>query len=135
MDYRVAVDAAVPVYNIDTADEAIRIAIAKTGNMLNPDLSYVEITPGSRVSAGEELPPVFVAADQALVALELELDVFNVTTEHHAERITLKEIGQHVDNTPLKVLTADIIEEEEGTETDPEGDNGGETAAVEDDVL
>ena len=74
MDCRVVVEAAVPVYDVETPDEAIRIAIAKTGEMLNPDLNYVEIEMGSRTApSGEELPPAFIAADEALVALELEM--------------------------------------------------------------
>jgi len=81
MDCRV-VEAAVPVYDVETADEAIRIAISKTGEMLNPDLNYVEIETGNRTSpGGEELLPAFVAADEALVALQLRMDVFNVDRE------------------------------------------------------
>ena len=72
MDCRVVVEAAVPVYDVETPDEAVRIAISKTGKMLNPDLNHVEIEPGTRTSpGGESLPPAFVAADEALVALEL----------------------------------------------------------------
>ena len=52
MDCRVVVEAAIPVYNVETADEAVRIAISKTGGMLNPDLSYVEIEAGTRTSPG-----------------------------------------------------------------------------------
>ncbi|WP_435068900.1 DUF555 domain-containing protein [Haloplanus sp. C73] len=111
MDCRVVVEAAVPVYDVATPDEAIRIAIAKTGEMLNPDLNYVEIEMGSRTSpSGEELPPAFIAADEALVALELEMKVFNVEQEEHASRIARKEIGQRLDNVPLTVLRTDPIE-------------------------
>ncbi len=105
MDCRVVVEAAVPVYDVETADEAVRIAISKTGEMLNPDLNYVEIEMGSRTSpSGEELPPAFVAADEALVALELQMDVFNVDRKEHASRIVRKEIGQQLRNIPLEVL-------------------------------
>ena len=115
MDCRVVVEAAVPVYDVETEDEAIRIAISKTGEMLNPDLNYVEIEMGSRTSpSGEELLPAFVAADEALVALELEMRVFNVEQEEHASRIARKEIGQQLHNIPLKVLRTEIIPEEEG---------------------
>jgi uncharacterized protein (UPF0212 family) len=118
MDCRVVVEAAIPVYDVETPDEAIRIAIAKTGEMLNPDLNYVEISMGSRTSPeGEELPPAFIAADEALVALELEMTVFNVEQEEHASRIARKEIGQRLDNVPLAVL-----EVEEVDETDEEGE-------------
>ncbi|MFB6095420.1 MAG: DUF555 domain-containing protein, partial [Halodesulfurarchaeum sp.] len=80
MDCRVVVEAAVPVYDVESPDEAVRIAISKTGEMLNPDLNYVEINMGERSCphCGEELEPAFVAADESLVALELEMTVFNV---------------------------------------------------------
>jgi Uncharacterized protein conserved in archaea len=110
MDCRVVVEAAVPVYDVETEDEAIRIAISKTGEMLNPDLNYVEIEMGSKTSpSGEELPPVFIAADEALVALELEMTVFNVERDEHASRIARKEIGQLLENIPLKVLEVDEV--------------------------
>ncbi len=119
MNCRVVVEAAVPVYDVETPDEAVRIAISKTGEMLNPDLNYVEISEGSRTSpSGEELPPAFIAADEALVALELEMTVFNVEREEHASRIARKEIGQRLDNIPLEVIEVETIEEETDDETD-----------------
>ncbi|WP_435063745.1 DUF555 domain-containing protein [Halobaculum sp. EA56] len=125
MDCRVVVEAAVPVYDVETTDEAVRIAISKTGEMLNPDLNYVEISMGTRTSPeGEELPPAFVAADEALVALELEMSVFNVEREEHAARIARKEIGQRLRNIPLKVLSVEQIEEGDGRRGD--GDDGGD---------
>ena len=137
MNCRVVVEAAVPVFDVETEDEAIRIAISKTGEMLNPDLNYVEINMGERTSpSGEELPPAFIAADEALVALELEMTVFNVEREEHASRIARKEIGQRLENIPLEVLRIEVIEEEEEdgdedvdteeTESDDEVDERGE---------
>ena len=128
MDCRVVVEAAVPVYDVETEDEAIRIAIAKTGDMLNPDLNYVEIEMGSRTSpGGEELPPAFIAADEALVALELEMRVFNVERDEHAARIARKEIGTRLTNVPLKVLRVDTIDEEdEDTDADREAESAAE---------
>jgi len=125
MDCRVVVEAAVPVYDVETPDEAIRIAIAKTGEMLNPDLNYVEIEMGSRTSpSGEELPPAFIAADEALVALELEMKVFNVEQEEHASRIARKEIGQRLESVPLSVLRVDPMEsnDEDADEADATAD-------------
>ncbi len=127
MNCRVVVEAAVPVYDVETADEAVRIAISKTGEMLNPDLNYVEINMGERTSpSGEELPPAFIAADEALVALELEMTVFNVEREEHAARIARKEIGQRLENIPLDVLEIEVLEDEE--------DEDDESADAEDDV-
>jgi Uncharacterized protein conserved in archaea len=117
MDCRVVVEAAVPVYDVETEDEAIRIAISKTGEMLNPDLNYVEIEMGSKTSpSGEELPPAFIAADEALVALELEMTVFNVDRDEHASRIARKEIGQLLENIPLKILEVDEVTNDASTE-------------------
>ena len=117
MDCRVVVEAAVPVYDVETPDEAIRIAISKTGEMLNPDLNYVEIDMGSRTSPeGEELPPAFIAADEALVALELEMQVFNVEQEEHAPRIARKELGQRLENVPLSVLEVERSDDEDEDE-------------------
>ena len=114
MDCRVVVEAAVPVYDVETADEAVRIAISKTGEMLNPDLNYVEIDMGSRTSpSGEALDPAFIAADEALVALELEMTVFNVEQEEHASRIARKEIGQRLENIPLKILSVERLPSDE----------------------
>ncbi|WP_254764926.1 DUF555 domain-containing protein [Natrinema marinum] len=114
MNCRVVVEAAVPVFDVETEDEAIRIAISKTGEMLNPDLNYVEINMGERTSpSGEELPPAFIAADEALVALELEMTVFNVEREEHASRIARKEIGQRLENIPLEVDSVEVLEEED----------------------
>jgi uncharacterized protein (UPF0212 family) len=121
MDCRVVVEAAVPVYDVETADEAVRIAISKTGEMLNPDLNYVEIDMGERTSPeGEELEPAFIVADEALVALELEMKVFNVEREEHAARIARKEIGQQLENIPLKVLEVEVTDDDADEEADTE---------------
>jgi uncharacterized protein (UPF0212 family) len=124
MDCRVVVEAAVPVYDVATTDEAIRIAISKTGEMLNPDLSYVEINVRDRpcTHCGEPHDPAFVAADEGLVALELEMVVFNVEREEHARRIARKEIGQRLRDIPLTVQSVEVVEEGpdegEGVETE-----------------
>ena len=144
MDCRVVVEAAIPVYDVTTADEAIRIAISKTGGMLNPDLSYVEISMGSRTSPdGEELPPAFIAANEALVALELEMTVFNVEQEEHASRIARKEIGQRLENVPLKVLSVEQVEDDgnddttddDTTDRDPGPDDGEDLIPEFDDLV
>jgi len=133
MNCRVVVEAAVPVYDVETPDEAVRIAISKTGEMLNPDLNYVEINMGERSCphCGEELDPAFIAADESLVALELEMTVFNVERTEHASRIARKEIGQRLSNIPLDVLEIEVLEDDEEDEaeaddTDAAGDGGSE---------
>jgi len=115
MDCRVVVEAAVPVYDVETPAEAVRIAVSKTGASLNPDLNYVEIEAGTRTSPrGEELPAAFVAADEALVALELQMDVFNVDRETHAGRIARTEIGERLTDVALTVLSVEPIQADGG---------------------
>ncbi len=137
MNCRVVVEAAVPVYDVETPDEAVRIAISKTGEMLNPDLNYVEINMSERSCphCGEELDPAFIAADESLVALELEMTVFNVEREEHAARIARKEIGQRLENIPLDVLEIEQLDEEnEDEETETETETS-QSSGSEDDVL
>jgi uncharacterized protein (UPF0212 family) len=124
----VVVEAAVPVYDVGNADEAVRIAISKTGEMLNPDLNYVEIEMGERACphCSESLEPAFIAADESLVALELEMTVFNVEREKHASRIARKEIGQRLENIPLEVLEIEVLEDDE-----EDADSGEEAPAAE----
>ncbi|MEF8775452.1 MAG: DUF555 domain-containing protein, partial [Haloarculaceae archaeon] len=140
MDCRVVVEAAVPVYDVETPDEAVRIAISKTGGMLNPDLNYVEINMGGRSCphCGESLEPAFIAADESLVALELEMTVFNVERDEHAARIARKEIGQRLENIPLEVLEIEELEEEsdeeeeaDAGESDGDGGEGSDGAGSE----
>jgi uncharacterized protein (UPF0212 family) len=125
MNCRVVVEAAVPVYDVETTDEAVRIAISKTGEMLNPDLNYVEINMGERACphCGEPHDPAFIAADESLVALELEMTVFNVERDEHAARIARKEIGQRLENIPLEVIEIEELEED--------GENSGDDSADE----
>ncbi|ESS08221.1 MAG: uncharacterized protein conserved in archaea [uncultured archaeon A07HN63] len=136
MDCRVVVEAAVSVYDVETVDEAVRIAISKTGELLNPDLNYVEIDIGSPTGPdGEELPAAYVVADEALVALELTMDVFNVEQEEHAKRVARTEIGKRLSEIPLEVVTVEEIpedevegknetDESEGDESVGDGDTG-----------
>jgi uncharacterized protein (UPF0212 family) len=129
MNCRVVVEAAVPVYDVASPDEAVRIAISKTGEMLNPDLNYVEINMGERSCphCGDELEPAFIAADESLVALELEMTVFNVEREEHAARIARKEIGQRLENIPLDVLEiAELDEEGDGDEEESDDEEEAE---------
>ncbi|WP_324757451.1 DUF555 domain-containing protein [Haloarcula sp. GH36] len=136
MDCRVVVEAAVPVYDVATSDEAVRIAISKTGEMLNPDLNYVEINMGGRSCphCDEAIEPAFIAADESLVALELEMTVFNVERDEHAARIARKEIGQRLENIPLEVLEIEEIESDEADDTDA-NDETGDDKTDDEDVL
>jgi Uncharacterized protein conserved in archaea len=99
--------------------------------MLNPDLNYVEINMGGRSCphCGEGLDPAFIAADESLVALKLEMTVFNVEREEHAARIARKEIGQRLENIPLDVVEIEQIDDDDDDEDeDEEDEESAETA-------
>jgi uncharacterized protein (UPF0212 family) len=102
--------------------------------MLNPDLNYVEINMGERrcPHCDEELEPAFIAADESLVALELEMTVFNVEREEHAARIARKEIGQRLENIPLDVLEIEVLEDEEEAAEDEDDNEEVSSETVED---
>jgi len=110
---RVVVEAAVPVFDVETADEAIRIAISKTGEMLNPDLNYVEINMGERTSpSGEELPRVYRGRRSARRARTGD-DRLQRRAREHASRIARKEIGQLLENIPLEVMHVEVLDDDE----------------------
>ena len=119
MNCRVVVEAAVQVYDVETSQEAVQISISKVGDMLNPDLNYVEINTREE----SEADPAFVVADEALVALELEMKVFNVEQEEHAARVARKEIGERLSNIPLEVVEVEVIEEDDTAEDDEHNRN------------
>ncbi|PSQ45081.1 hypothetical protein BRD14_00050 [Halobacteriales archaeon SW_5_68_122] len=121
MDCRVVVEAAVPVYDVETADEAVRIAISKTGE----------------THCDGELESAFIAADEGLVALELEMTVFNVERDEHASRVARKEIGQRLENIPLEVIEVEVVEadDEEENEETTEAAEESETSAPDDDEV
>jgi uncharacterized protein (UPF0212 family) len=134
MNCRVVVESAIQVYDVETPDEAVQIAISKVGEMLNPDLNYVEIDTRNRV----EQDPAYVVADQALVGLVLEMTVFNVEQEEHASRVARKEIGERLSSIPLEVVEIEVIEEEDEedqSETEDYESEEGSSSESEDETL
>lgn len=111
MERRVTLEAGVRVYNVETPNESLQIAISKVGDMLNPDLNYVEIEP-------REGTPSIVVAGEALVALELEMVTFNIEDDEHATKVAQKEIGQRLDDIPLEVI--EVVEHEEEDKNEEE---------------
>ncbi len=120
-----------PVFDVATPDAAVGAAISKVGKSLNPDLSYVNIEPRRRRSPrGDDIPPATVAAGEALVALELEMVVYDVASDEHAIRIARSEIGSRLDGISLERVSVGPVEDEPADEetaetSDPESDSDG----------
>lgn len=105
-NYKVTLEAAWLVKDIDSVDDAMGVAIAEAGKRLNPQLEYVEINIGTTYcpSCEEPFDSVFMAAGTALVGLILEMRVFDAENEEHAARIAKSVIGKALKNIPLSVI-------------------------------
>ncbi|MFB6119001.1 DUF555 domain-containing protein [Halosegnis sp.] len=115
-DYLVAMEAAWLVRDVEEVDDAIGVAVSEAGKRLNQqDMDYVEVGVGATPcpACGEPFDSVFVAADTALVGLQLEMKVFNVESTQHARRVAKKEVGGALRDVPLKVIDTMEMEPEE----------------------
>ena len=113
-NFVVAMEAAWLVRDVENSDDAIGVAVSEAGKRLNDsDLEYVEVQPGVTMcpACGEPLDAAFLAADTALVGLELEMTIFNAESDEHASRIAKSEVGGALRDVPLKVI--EVLEEEE----------------------
>ena len=107
MNYRVVLEAAWLVHDVDNIDDAIGVAVSEAGKRLNQqNLEYVEVEVGYTdcPACGEPFDSAFLAADTSLVGLMLEIDVFNAESTEHAQRIAKSDIGGALKRVPLKIL-------------------------------
>jgi uncharacterized protein (UPF0212 family) len=117
-NYVVAMEAAWLVRDVENSDDAIGVAVSEAGKRLNEgDLDYVEVQPGVTTcpACGEPLDAAFLAAETALVGLELEMTVFNAESDEHASRIAKSEVGGALRDVPLSVI--EVFEDEEESES------------------
>ncbi len=105
-NYKVVLEAAWIVKDVNTVDDAMSVAISEAGKRLNPKMDYVEVEVGATFCpfCGEPFDSVFVVANTGVVGLLLEMKVFNAESKEHAERISKKEIGKALKDVPLKVV-------------------------------
>jgi len=114
-DYKVVLEAAWVVKDVESVDDAMSVAISEAGKRLNPKMDYVEVSVGSTFCpfCGEPFDSVFVVANTGIVGLLLEMKVFNAESKEHAERIAKKDIGRALKDVPLKVIEISEIGAEE----------------------
>jgi len=116
MNYRVVLEAAWLVHDVDNVDDAIGVAVSEAGKRLNEEeMDYVEVEVGytNCPACGEPFDSAFVAADTALVGLMLELDVFNAESTEHAQRIAKSDIGGALRDVPLEIVDTVELDDEE----------------------
>jgi uncharacterized protein (UPF0212 family) len=119
MNYRVVLEAAWLVHDVDDIDDAIGVAVSEAGKRLNEEeMDYVEVDVGFTdcPACGEPFDSAFIAADTALVGLVLEMKVFNAESTEHAQRIAKSDIGGALRDVPLKVI--DTVESGNSGQTD-----------------
>jgi uncharacterized protein (UPF0212 family) len=110
MNYRVWLEAAWLVHDVDNVDDAIGVAVSEAGKRLNEeDMDYVEVEVGLTdcPACGEPFDSAFIAADTSLVGLQLEMKVFNAESVEHAQRIAKSDIGGALRDVPLKVVATE----------------------------
>jgi len=115
-DYFVGMEAAWLVREVESVDDAIGVAVSEAGRRLNDaDLEYVEVEVGGTTcpACGEPFDSAFVAAGTAIVALTLEMEVFDADGEDHAARIAKSEVGPALRDTPIEVVHTAEIETDE----------------------
>ncbi|ABE51909.1 DUF555 domain-containing protein [Methanococcoides sp. SA1] len=106
-NYHVTLEAAWLVRDVETADDAIGVAISEAGKRLNPKkLDFVEVDVGTTYcpACSEPFGSVFIAANTALVGLVLEMKVFDAESDEHASRIAKSVIGKALTDVPLNVV-------------------------------
>jgi len=114
MNYRVVLEAAWLVHDVEEIDDAIGVAVSEAGKRLNEsDMDYVEVEVGFTdcPACGEPFDSAFIAAGTALVGLMLEMKVFNAESPEHAKRIAKSDIGGALRDVPLTVI--DTVEFED----------------------
>ena len=114
MNYRVVLEAAWLVHDVDNVDDAIGVAVSEAGKRLNEEeMDYVEVDVGFTdcPACGEPFDSAFIAADTSLVGLVLEMEVFNAESDEHAQRIGKSDIGGALRDVPLKIV--DTIQTED----------------------
>ncbi len=107
MNYRVVLEAAWLVHDVDNIDDAIGVAVSEAGKRLNAeDMDYVEVEVGFTEcpACAEPFDSAFIAAETALVGLMLEMDVYNAESVEHAQRIAKSDIGGALRDVPLAVV-------------------------------
>ncbi len=126
MNYTVVLEAAWTVEDVETAEDAMSVAVSEAGKHLNPDKDYVEVEVGLMgcPACGEAFDAVAMFAGQALVGLEFEINVYDVDDPTHAERIGKKEVGEAMPGVPLEVVE---VFEKEDTDVDVEAGVDAET--------
>ncbi|AIF69958.1 hypothetical protein PAP_07845 [Palaeococcus pacificus DY20341] len=128
-DYIVVLEAPIIVRDVETADDAINVAVSKVAKALNKEkLDFVRVELGYSQCplCGNHFESAFVIGNVGLVGIYLTLKVFNAQSVEHAERIAKAVVGKALKKVPLKVFEIKEIQngrEGEGVHFEDESNN------------
>lgn len=114
--YEVQLTVPWPVANVETAQDAINVAVAEVGRRAQrTDIRSSDITVRDVAcpSCGHRMEAALCAAEYALVVLEVTVEVKADSLEKSG-KIAKRELGKHIENIPFSVVDTRPI----GDETD-----------------
>ena len=110
-DYRVSLEAAWMVKDVDSASDAIGIAISECGRHLQSSAKFVDVDVLNSPCphCGNEITTATISARTALVGLLLTMKVFDAKNEDHADKIAKRVIGKALRDIPLTLFSIEEI--------------------------
>ncbi len=106
-NYVVVLEAPIIVRDVETAEDAINVAVSKVAKALNKeklDFVRVEIGYSQCPVCGAHFESAFVIGNIGLVGIYLTIKVYNAQSIEHAERIAKAVVGKALKKVPLKVF-------------------------------
>ena len=115
LDYRVTLEAAWIVKDVESVSDAIGIAVSEAGKRLQPSAKFVDVDVETIPCpyCSEEINTAIVAARTALIGLLLSMRVFSAENAEHAERIAKTVIGKALRDIPLATYHIEELPAEE----------------------
>ncbi len=118
-NYVVVLEAPIIVRDVETAEDAINVAVSKVAKALNKeklDFVRVEIGYSQCPVCGAHFESAFVIGNIGLVGIYLTIKVYNAQSIEHAERIAKAVVGKALKKVPLKVFEIKELAEGENGE-------------------
>ena len=106
-NYVVVLEAPIIVRDVETAEDAVNVAVSKVAKALNKeklDFVRVEIGYSQCPVCGAHFESAFVIGNVGLVGIYLTIKVYNAQSIEHAERIAKAVVGKALKKVPLKVF-------------------------------
>lgn len=113
-DFRVTLEAAWLVKDVNTITDAVGIAVSEAGKRLHASAKFVDVDVMTAPCpyCSRDISSAIVIARTALVGLYLSMRVFNAENPQHAEAIAKSVIGKPLREIPLSTYSIEPLTEE-----------------------